>query len=125
MGDLYATIDESSRQTISISARLFAHLLRQRAIHWSVFDSVKPSPETMTTSRALFVEALLQELGETMTVARLKEEMSGPEDAVHLRGLFPRDSMQNAAFALNFFVTISERRRRPATAGDEAEGVVR
>jgi pre-mRNA-splicing factor CWC22 len=106
--ELYATIDGVESKAIDIHARIYAHLLRQRAIHWDVLRVVRVTEQDTTASSRRFIRVLLQDMGEAMTVARLKEAFQSSEDAPHVAGFLPRDSLENARFALNFFEVISE-----------------
>lgn len=58
-----------------------------------------------TASSRIFIKILFEELSENMGMelfkARLKEESLQP----HLTGIFPKDSIENARFAINFFTS--------------------
>lgn len=101
-------LEELTAKEITIVGRFFAFLFRKNSVHWSLLANIVLTEETTTVSTRRFIKDFFQELGETMGKKALLERMSDPELQPHLSGLFPRDSMEHARFAVNFFQVISE-----------------
>jgi pre-mRNA-splicing factor CWC22 len=74
-------------------------------IDWAVLGAIRVTENDTTASSRIFIKILFEELSENLGMelfkARLNEETLQP----HLTGIFPRDSAENARFAINFFTS--------------------
>jgi pre-mRNA-splicing factor CWC22 len=105
--DVYRNIDNLDTRQVEIYARFFARLLRQYALSWRVMSNVRLTEHDTSEYSRRFIKVLLEELGEHMTVQGLKDAMNNLEMRGNVAGFFPRDSLENATFAVNFFEVIS------------------
>ncbi len=75
-------------------------------MEWTCLASIKLTEEDTTSSSRIFIKILFQELAEnlgmTTLVAKLKEDTLQQ----YFSGVFPRDSVHNARFSINFFTSI-------------------
>ena len=92
-------------------ACFFAHLMYTDSISWHCLKCIKLTEEDTTASSRIFVKILFQEIASNLglqnLVARLNDkaaEESGLKP--YIEGIFPRDSIQNARFSINYFTSI-------------------
>ena len=89
-------------------ATLFAHLLFTNSIEWSCIACIRLTEEDTTSSSRIFIKILFQQMAENLGMAkfaeRLKDEQT--ETKKYMHGVFPRDTVDNARFAVNFFTSI-------------------
>jgi pre-mRNA-splicing factor CWC22 len=81
------------------------------SISWNCLKCIKLTEEDTTASSRIFVKILFQEIASNLglqnLVARLNDkaaEESGLKP--YIEGIFPRDSIQNARFSVNYFTSI-------------------
>lgn len=87
-------------------AKLFAHLLGHRAMSWEVLREVRVTEADTTSATRIFYKYLFKDLAENLSLTRLNEVLRDPDVQPHLAGVFPRDTMANMRFAINFFTAI-------------------
>ena len=81
------------------------------SIHWKCLQAITLTEDATSASSRIFVKILFQEiaanLGLKSLVARLSDKGAEEENLTpYLQGLFPRDSIQNARFSVNYFTSI-------------------
>ena len=67
---------------------------------------IKLTEEDTTASSRIFIKILFQEMAENMGIETLVKHLKEDTLQQHLAGVFPRDSVQNARFSINFFTSI-------------------
>jgi pre-mRNA-splicing factor CWC22 len=87
-------------------AKFFAHLLGTQAISWEVLTAVRITEADTTSATRIFYKCLFQELAENMGLQALVEHLAHPNVSSFLSGVFPRDSMANMRFSINFFTAV-------------------
>lgn len=87
-------------------AKLFAHLLGTHAVSWEVLSAIRITEADTTSATRIFYKCLFQELAENMGLQALVKHMSEPRISSFLAGVFPRDSMANMRFSINFFTAV-------------------
>jgi pre-mRNA-splicing factor CWC22 len=87
-------------------AKLFAHLLGTDAISWAPLAEIVLSEASTTSASRIFIKYLFQELSEHLGLRAFAARLAAPDAAPHVAGLFPRDSMENMRFAINFYTAI-------------------
>lgn len=88
------------------AAKFFGHLLHTSAIEWSCLQSIRLTEEDTTASSRIFIKILFQDLAENLGIDKLSKKLK--EETLHpyLEGVFPKDSVENARFSINFFTSI-------------------
>ena len=81
------------------------------SIQWKCLQAITLTEDATSASSRIFVKILFQEiaanLGLKSLVARLSDKGAEEENLTpYLQGLFPRDSIQNARFSVNYFTSI-------------------
>jgi pre-mRNA-splicing factor CWC22 len=102
----YTTIHRLDTNKLRNVAKFFAHLLHSDALPWTVFEKVKLTEETTTSSGRIFIKVVFQELSEYMGLRKLRDRMFDPFMDEPFSGLFPKDSLRNTRFSINFFTSI-------------------
>lgn len=102
----YTTIHRLDTNKLRNVAKFFAHLLHSDALPWTVFESIKLTEETTTSSGRIFIKVVFQELSEYMGLRKLRDRMFDPFMDEPFSGLFPKDSLKNTRFSINFFTSI-------------------
>lgn len=81
------------------------------SIPWNCLQCIRLTEDDTTASSRIFVKILFQEIASNLglqnLVARLSDkaaEESGLKP--YIEGIFPRDSIQNARFSVNYFTSI-------------------
>jgi pre-mRNA-splicing factor CWC22 len=87
-------------------AKLFAHLLGTHAISWEVLSAIRITEADTTSATRIFYKCLFQELAENLGLQALVKHMGEPSVSNYLAGVFPRDSMANMRFSINFFTAV-------------------
>ena len=92
-------------------ANFFAHLMYTDSISWKCLQCIVLTEEQTSASSRIFVKILFIEIASNLglqeLVARLSEKNATEENLYpYLQGLFPRDSIQNARFSVNYFTSI-------------------
>jgi pre-mRNA-splicing factor CWC22 len=102
----YGTIHRLETNKIRNVSKFFALLLYTDALPWTVFEHIRLTETDTTPSSRIFVKFLFQELAEYMGLAKLRDRAMDAYMADIFGGLFPRDSLRNTRFAINFFTSI-------------------
>lgn len=102
----YATIHRLETNKLRNVAKFFSHLLYTDALPWTVFEYIRLNEDETTSSSRIFVKILCQELAEYMGLAKLRDRLLDPYMTDVFAGMFPRDSLRNTRFAINFFTSI-------------------
>lgn len=102
----YATIHRLDLRKVRIMANFYAFMLASDALPWNVLTVIRLVPAETTSSSRIFLMHLFQEMYYTLSTHRLTELFKSEERASSLKGLFPKDSVENAQFAINFFTKI-------------------
>merc|ERR1711879_1027220 len=76
------------------------------AVSWGLFQTIKITEETTTSSSRIFIKVIFRELSEQWGVKKLSERLSDPEQAPFFANLFPKDHPKNMRFSINFFTAI-------------------
>jgi pre-mRNA-splicing factor CWC22 len=89
------------------AAKFYAHLLYTDSIDWSCLLAIKLTEDETTSASRIFVKILMQEIAENLGIQPFATKLTG-DDSIkpHLKGIFPRDTIANATFAVNFFTSI-------------------
>lgn len=81
------------------------------SIPWKVLSNITLTEEATSASSRIFVKILFQEIASFLGLKNLVAKLSdkgAEEDGLkpYLTGIFPRDSIQNARFSVNYFTSI-------------------
>jgi pre-mRNA-splicing factor CWC22 len=87
-------------------SKLFAHLLGSDAISWEVLTCIRLTMEDSSSSARIFIKILFQELAENIGVKKIKERIYNPKLEHCFINIFPKDSITNVRFSINFFTSI-------------------
>jgi pre-mRNA-splicing factor CWC22 len=102
-------------------AKLFAHLLGTDAISWAPLAEITLSEASTTSASRIFIKYLFQELSEHLGLRGFAARLQAPDAAMYAGGLFPRDSMENMRFAINFYTAVGLGGLTDALRGDLAK----
>lgn len=102
----YVTVHRLEVNKLRNGAKFFAHLLYTDSIEWSCLQVIKLTEEETTASSRIFIKIVFQELAENLGIETLAKKLKDDTLAKHLENVFPRDSVQNARFSINFFTSI-------------------
>jgi len=102
----FVTVHRLEINKLRNGAKFYSHLLYTEAIEWSCLQAIKLNDEDTTASSRIFIKILFQELAENMGMTTLCKKLKDETVTPHLQGVFPRDSVKNARFSINFFVSI-------------------
>ncbi|KAM7488766.1 hypothetical protein LguiB_026250 [Lonicera macranthoides] len=102
----YSMVHRLETSELINSARFFAHLLAFDALPWHVLEYLRLTEEDSTSSSRIFIRFLFQDLCEHLGLRRLNERLSDPKMKDAFESIFPRDSMRNTRFSINFFTAI-------------------
>lgn len=105
-GVTYSVLHRHEINKLRNSAKFFAHLLHTEAINWSCIEAIKISEENTTASSRIYIKILFQELSENMGIENLQKKLKDEPLQKYLDGVFPKDSVENARFSINFFTSI-------------------
>merc|ERR1719359_1144384 len=75
----FATVHRLETNKLRNIGKFFSHLLYTDAISWSIFQHIKMSEDTTTSSSRIFIKIIFQELSETWGVKKLIERVKEPE----------------------------------------------
>jgi pre-mRNA-splicing factor CWC22 len=103
----YNTIHRLETNKLRNLAKFFAHLLATDALPWTCFEYIKLNEYDTTSSSRIFIKVVIQEIVESMGLAKVKERYSDPYMQDVFSNLFPRDNPRNTRFAINFFTSIN------------------
>ena len=87
-------------------AKFFAHLLYTESIEWSCLTAIKLTEEDTTSAGRIFIKILMQEMAENLGVQTFAKKIEDDLIKPHMVGLFPKDTIANARFSVNFFTSI-------------------
>lgn len=103
----YASIHRLETNKLRNIAKFFAHLFATDAIPWSCMEILVLTESATTAASRIFIKIIFQDLADDLGLetlqARLKEDELQPYLSV---SLFPRDSVANVRFSINFFTAI-------------------
>lgn len=102
----FATVHRLETNKLRNIGKFFAHLLMSDGISWSLMAQVRITEETTTSSSRIFIKVIFQELSENLGIKRLQERLNDPELQQYFGGLFPKDHVKNARFAVNYFTAV-------------------
>ncbi|RKP14639.1 hypothetical protein BJ684DRAFT_22488 [Piptocephalis cylindrospora] len=103
----YDTIHRYETNRLRNVAKFFSNLLAGDAIPWAkALSCIRLTEEDTTSASRIFIKILMQELGESMGLAKLNQKLKDPYEHVAYAGLFPTDDPRHTRFAINFFTSI-------------------
>lgn len=102
----YSLIHRLETNKMRNVAKLFAHILYNDVISWSVMETIRLTQEDTTSSSRIFVKILFQELTEQMGLQSLNGRLNDPYFKDYFDGLFPTDHPKNMRFSINFWTSI-------------------
>ena len=62
--------------------------------------------DVTTASSRIFIKIVFQDLAENLGIESLVKKLKDDSIKPHLEGVFPKDSVTNAKFSINFFTSI-------------------
>ena len=101
----FATVHRLDTNKLRNAAKFYAHLMYTETIDWSVLSWIKITEDDTTASSRIFIKILFQELSENLGMELFKERLKQENIQPHLTGIFPKDSVKNARFSINFFTS--------------------
>lgn len=102
----FGTVHRLDTNKLRNAAKFFAHLIYTETIDWSVLSIIKLNEDDTTASSRIFIKILFQEISENLGMEKFKIRLSDENLQQHLKGIFPKDSVKNARFSINFFTSI-------------------
>ena len=103
----YETVHRLEVNKLRNAAKLFAHLLYTDSIEWSCLSTIRLTEEDTTSASRIFIKILMQEIAENIGLETLARKLATNDEVKpHLTGIFPKDSVENARFSVNFFTSI-------------------
>lgn len=88
------------------AAKFFSHLLHTDSIGWNCIQVIQLNEEDTTSASRIFIKILMQDISENLGVEKFARKLDEDEVKAYTGGLFPKDSVANARFAINFFTMI-------------------
>ncbi len=106
----YESVHRLEQGKLRNLACFFAHLMYTDSISWRCLQSITLTEDATSASSRIFVKILFQEiaanLGLKNLVAKLSDKGAEEENLTpYLTGIFPKDSIQNARFSVNYFTS--------------------
>jgi pre-mRNA-splicing factor CWC22 len=102
----YSTSHRLDTTKLRNVAKFFAHLLFSDALPWTVLKHVRLTEEATTSSSRIFLKVLMQELSYHLGLPSLRERMYDKANEESLQGIYPKSSLDDARFSINFFTSI-------------------
>ncbi|XRB16940.1 pre-mRNA-splicing factor CWC22 [Pseudoscourfieldia marina] len=102
----YSLIHRLETNKLRNVAKLFAHLFASDALPWPCLKAIRMTEDDTTSSSRIFCKILFQELSELLGLKLLSQKLNAPDMEDAMSGIFPKDSMRNARFSINFFTSI-------------------
>ncbi len=102
----YASCHRLETNKLRNVAKFFAHLLHTDALPWTVFEHMRLTEDDTNPSSRIFIKILCQELAEYMGLGTVRDRFTDAHMQDVFGGLFPKDSLRNTRFAINFFTSI-------------------
>jgi pre-mRNA-splicing factor CWC22 len=101
----YHNVHKMEVNKLRNGAKFFGHLLHTEALQWGCLSEIHLTEGETTSSSRIFIKILVQELAENLGLEGLARKLASLQGG-ELDGVFPRDSLQNARFSINFFTSI-------------------
>ncbi|KAG5566247.1 hypothetical protein RHGRI_002002 [Rhododendron griersonianum] len=76
------------------------------ALPWHILAYIRLTEEDTTSSSRIFIKILFQELSEHLEICQLNEHLSDPTIQDYFESIFPKDSLRNSRFSINFFTAV-------------------
>ncbi|KAG5566248.1 hypothetical protein RHGRI_002003 [Rhododendron griersonianum] len=76
------------------------------ALPWHILAYIRLTEEDTTSSSRIFIKILFQELSEHLEICQLNEHLSDPTIQDYFESIFPKDSLTNSRFSINFFTAV-------------------
>ena len=107
----YESVHRLEQNKLRNLACFFAHLMYTESISWRCLQAITLTEEATSASSRIFVKILFQEIASNLGLKNLVNRISdkgAAEDNLtpYLIGIFPKDSIQNARFSVNYFTSI-------------------
>jgi len=107
----YESVHRLEQGKLRNLACFFAHLMYTDSISWACLSAITLTEEATSASSRIFVKILFQEIAANMGLKNLVAKISekGAQESnltPYLTGIFPKDSIQNARFSVNYFTSI-------------------
>ncbi|ANB11870.1 Cwc22p [Sugiyamaella lignohabitans] len=88
-------------------ATMFGFILASDSMSWSVFQIIKMSEESSTSSSRIFVKLLFQEIQQEIGINELVKRLKEPYLQQYLVNLMPKgDDLDATRFSINYFTAI-------------------
>ncbi|KAJ8906825.1 hypothetical protein NDN08_003311 [Rhodosorus marinus] len=104
--EYYGEVHRFETSRIRNVAKFFAALLASGSMPWSIFELISINEDETTSSSRIFLKVMFQEVVAEMGLESFHKQLVVEEIQPYLRGILPKDSPQNARFAINFFTSI-------------------
>lgn len=105
-GRQYQTVHRLEVNKLRNGAKFFGHLLYTESIPWSCLGAIRLTEDDTTASSRIFIKILFQDIAENLGMDKLSTKLRDDTILPSLSGIFPRDTVQNARFSINFFTSI-------------------
>lgn len=69
-------------------------------------SAIRLTEDDTTASSRIFIKILFQDIAENLGMDKLSTKLRDDTILPSLSGIFPRDTVQNARFSINFFTSI-------------------
>jgi pre-mRNA-splicing factor CWC22 len=103
----YEAVHRLEVNKIRNAAKFFSHLLHTGSIPWSCLQSIILNEDETTSASRIFIKILMQDMAENLGTEDFAKKLREDEEIQpFLGGLFPRDDVNNARFAVNFYTSI-------------------
>jgi pre-mRNA-splicing factor CWC22 len=102
----FATVHRLDTNKLRNAAKFYGHLMYTETIDWSGLNVINLTEDDTTASSRIFIKILFQELFENLGMELFRARLQEENLQIHLNGVFPRDSVKNARFSINFFTSI-------------------
>jgi pre-mRNA-splicing factor CWC22 len=102
----FETVHRLEVNKLRNAAKFFSHLLHTDSIGWNCVQVIQLNEEDTTSASRIFIKILMQDISENLGVEKFVKKLDEDEVKAYTRGLFPKDSVVNARFAINFFTMI-------------------
>eukprot|EP01054_Gregarina_sp_Poly1_P003066 Gregarina_sp_Poly_1__3065@NODE_1861_length_3183_cov_48_838896_g1206_i0_p1_GENE_NODE_1861_length_3183_cov_48_838896_g1206_i0NODE_1861_length_3183_cov_48_838896_g1206_i0_p1_ORF_typecomplete_len901_score135_94MIF4G/PF02854_19/4_7e33MIF4G/PF02854_19/0_0061MA3/PF02847_17/3_9e03MA3/PF02847_17/7_1e27TFCD_C/PF12612_8/0_29TFCD_C/PF12612_8/3e03ParcG/PF10274_9/0_36MIF4G_like/PF09088_11/6_6e03MIF4G_like/PF09088_11/3_9_NODE_1861_length_3183_cov_48_838896_g1206_i04812961 len=103
----YASIHRLETNKLRNIAKFFAHLFATDAIPWSCMEILVLTESATTAASRIFIKIIFQDLADELGLETLQQRLREEELQPYMSAsLFPRDSVANIRFSINFFTAI-------------------
>ena len=100
----YQAIHRHEVNKIRNCAKLFAHLFYTDAVDWSCLFQLSLTEADTTSNGRIFIKILMQEIAGNLGIDNMVLKFKDMEK--HLVNLFPKKSVDETRFAVNFYTSI-------------------